>query len=113
MRHRVTNIEEFSPNDRVAQTGDRPEERPGGAIDSEALWGVSELAAYLRISPNSIYKMTARKAVFRIPHIRIGGKLRFRRADVDEWLTLLTVSNLETLSRVRKKASEAGHGNHP
>ena len=40
---------------------------------------------------SSVYKMTARKAAVRIPHIRIGGKLRFRQSDIDRWLTLLTV----------------------
>ena len=56
--------------------------------------------------------MTARKAAVRIPYIRIGGKLRFRPADVDRWLELLSVSNLETLIRVRQKVLKASHGHH-
>jgi hypothetical protein len=62
---------------------------------------------------HSIYKMTARKAAIKIPHIRIGGKLRFRQADVDRWLTLLTVSNVEHLSRMRQKASQVTHAHYP
>jgi hypothetical protein len=57
--------------------------------------------------------MTAKHAAVRIPHIHIGGKLRFRRADVDRWLTLLTTSNIETLTRVRQKVDEATHGHDP
>jgi len=54
--------------------------------------------------------MTARKASVRIPHIRIGGKLRFRRSTIDEWLSLLTVSNLDTLTKVRSALRKGTHG---
>jgi hypothetical protein len=60
----------------------------------------------------SIYKMTARKASVRIPHVRIGGTLRFRRTDIDRWLQLLTVSNLEALAKVRRHAQQVTHGDH-
>ncbi len=83
------------------------------AAPVEAIWGVNEASAYLQIPVSSIYKMTARKADVRIPHIRIGGKLRFRRADIDRWLTLLTVSNLETLSKLKEKVSKVTHGTNP
>jgi excisionase family DNA binding protein len=61
---------------------------------------------------SAIYKMTARKAAVRIPYVRIGGKLRFRRSDVERWLSLLTVSNLDTLARVRQAVSKVTHGNN-
>src|SRR5687768_1887654 len=83
---------------RAARTQLRPALRPEvGTATPEPLLVVSEVAAYLQVSTHSVYKMTARKASIRIPHIRIGGKLRFRKADIDRWLTLLTVSNLDTL----------------
>jgi excisionase family DNA binding protein len=97
---------------RAARPEDRTVDRTGGFRDSgppDALWDVAQTAGYLRISTSFLYKMTARKARVRIPHIRIGGKLRFRRADVDRWLTLLTVSNLDVLSRLRQKAGADGH----
>jgi hypothetical protein len=56
--------------------------------------------------------MTARKAAVRIPHIRIGGKLRFRQSDVDQWLRLLTTSNMEALSQMRQKVLQVGDGEH-
>lgn len=41
-----------------------------------SLWNIADLSAYLQIPVSSIYKMTARQAAVRIPHIRIGGTLR-------------------------------------
>lgn len=90
---------------RAARPGDQPEERPGG------LWDIRGVSRYLKVPVSSIYKMTARKAAVRIPHIRIGGKVRFRQEDIDRWLTLLTVSNLEVLSNMRRKVAEVTHGN--
>lgn len=88
----------------------RPEDRPALRPDAPGLWAVDQVAAYLQVSVHAVYKMTARKAVVRIPHIRIGGKLRFRPSDIDRWLTLLTVSNLEVLSRMRRHLSQVYHG---
>src|SRR5258707_14340468 len=91
---------------RAARPADRPAHRPEGEQRSNAapeIWDVAGVSAYLQIPVSSIYKMTARKAVVRIPHIRIGGTLRFRHADVDRWLTLLTTSNIEALSKTRQK----------
>jgi excisionase family DNA binding protein len=100
---------------RTARPGDRPEDRPGTnpLLGNGSLWDIADVSAYLRIPVSSIYKMTARKAPVRIPHIRIGGKLRFRRSDVDRWLTLLTTSNIEALSKMRQKVSQVNHGHNP
>src|SRR5687768_7759500 len=87
---------------RVARPADRAAHRAGGSVEG-ALWDVDGVSAYLQVPVSSIYKMTARKGAVRIPHIRIGGKLRFRRSDVDQWLTVLTDSNLEALATKRQK----------
>jgi predicted DNA-binding transcriptional regulator AlpA len=79
----------------------------------DRLWNIHEVGTYLQIPAASIYKMTARRARIVIPHIRISGRLRFRRRDVDEWLTLLSVSNLETLRKMRRKSQEVLYGNDP
>jgi len=68
------------------------------------------VAAYLQVPVGAIYRMTGRRAAMRIPHIRIGNRLRFRRSDIDRWLSLLTVSNLQTLATVRRKVEEVAHG---
>ena len=100
---------------RAARTGDRPEDRTGATrrLADGSLWDIADVSAYLQVPVSSIYKMTARKAPVRIPHIRIGGTLRFRQADVDQWLTLLTTSNIEALSKMRQKVSKVNHGDHP
>src|SRR5206468_9213635 len=100
---------------RAARPGDRPEDRTGAdrRAGRGSLWDIADVSAYLQVPVSSIYKMTARKAVVRIPHIRIGGKLRFRQSDVDQWLTLLTTSNIEALSKMRQKVSRVPHGHDP
>ncbi len=111
---RPTNARDSPLVARAARPGDRPAARPGGDTGTaDALWGIAEVAAYLRLSANAVYKMTARTASVRIPCIRIGGKLRFRRLDIDRWLTLLTVSNLDVLMKMKEKALKVTHGNDP
>jgi len=100
---------------RAARPELRPEVRTGpvqAAEAPDALWSVSEVGAFLKIPASSIYKLTARKSRAPIPHILIGGRLRFRRSDIEQWLTLLSVSNLEVLARMRKKSTQVTHGNH-
>ena len=82
---------------------------------SDRLWAIADVAEYLQLPISSVYKMTGAKAGFRIPHIRINGRLRFRKADIDRWLELLTVSNLNVLAKVAKAAAKvkADHGLDP
>ena len=72
---------------------------------SDRLWSVTDVADYLRVPVSSVYKMTGPKARTRIPHVRISGRLRFRKAHVELWIELLTVSNLDTLKKVAKATS--------
>jgi excisionase family DNA binding protein len=115
MRNRSGLIQETRETPRAARPGDRPEDRT--AADRRAgrgsLWDIADVSAYLHVPVSSTYKMTARKAVVRIPHIRIGGKLRFKQSDIDQWLTLLTTSNIEALSKMRQKVSQVTHGHDP
>ncbi len=106
-------IEEKHDSERAARPGNRSGNRPAAPGSEDGLWDIAGVASYLLIPVSSIYKMTARKAAVRIPHIRIGGKLRFRRSDVDQWLTLLTTSNIEALSKMRQKVSQVKHGHDP
>ena len=70
--------------------------------EPDRLWSVAEVADYLSMPASSVYKMTGPKARTRIPHVRIAGRLRFRKRDIDSWIELLTVSNLGTLRKVAK-----------
>jgi len=111
MRNQSGLIEVRRKTPRAARPVDRPEDRTGAnpRADRGSLWDIAEVSAYLQIPVSSVYRMTARKARVRIPHIRIGATLRFRQSDVDQWLTLLTTSNIEALSKMRQKVSKVTH----
>jgi excisionase family DNA binding protein len=42
-----------------------------------------ELAAYLRVSRATVYRLFKRRG---LPGFRVGRDRRFRRADIDEWI---------------------------
>lgn len=81
----------------------------------DRLWTIRDVAGYLGVPVSAVYKMTAPKATLRIPHLRIAGRLRFRRSDIDRWLDVLAVSDVSKLVRVRStiaKLTGARHGLH-
>jgi len=103
MSNPTESINENHEVDRVARPGDRPVDRPEPTLQlPEGLWGVTDVSRYLQIPVSSIYKMTAQHAAVPIPHIRIGGKLRFRRTDIDRWLALLTTTSSDSLRKIRR-----------
>lgn len=109
-----TETREMPHSPRAAGPAVRPAARPEGAAgDLDALWDVRDVARYLKLPTSAIYKMTARAAAVHVPHIRIGGALRFRRAEVDRWLAALTVTNVDRLAKVRERALEVPHGHDP
>jgi excisionase family DNA binding protein len=61
------------------------------SMKQQPLWKISDVAQYLGIPLKSVYSMTSPKAAIRIPHIKIAGKVRFRKADIDLWLDQCTV----------------------
>jgi excisionase family DNA binding protein len=52
-------------------------------IDPQPLLTVDEAVHYLRISKNTIYGYTSKG---RIPHIKQGKRLLFRKSQLDAWL---------------------------
>lgn len=70
-------------------------------MEMECLWKISDVAQYLGIPLSSVYKMTGPKAVLRIPHIRIAGKVRFRKDDIDLWLNQLMVATSGLFAKLR------------
>lgn len=48
-----------------------------------ALMTLEEVASYLRLSKDTVYRMAQRG---RIPASKVGMQWRFRREDVDQWL---------------------------
>jgi excisionase family DNA binding protein len=70
-------------------------------MEKECLWKISDVAQYLGIPLSSVYKMTGPKAALRIPHIRIAGKVRFRKGDIDLWLNQLMVATSGLFAKLR------------
>lgn len=70
-------------------------------MTEQCLWKISDVAQYLGIPLSSVYKMTGPKSALRIPHIRIAGKVRFRKADIDQWLDQFMVSTNNLFARLR------------
>lgn len=57
---------------------------PRGAESSERLWTVSELSDYLRVPPATLYNWRCRG--IGPSGIRVGKYVRYRPADVEQWL---------------------------
>lgn len=78
----------------------------------EGLWDIEQVAGYLKLSVASVYHMTGPKAGLKIPHIKLSSRLRFRKTEIDEWLALLSVSNIGLLAKARDRAQGVRRGNH-
>jgi excisionase family DNA binding protein len=81
---------------------------PDAVQDASELWDIEEVAAYLKVPVGSVYHMTKRKAGLRIPHVKLGSRLRFQKTAIDEWLGLLSVSNVDLLAKARTRARTKG-----
>jgi len=57
--------------------------RGGNNSDYHEIMTVEEVAAYLRLKPQTIYKWAQEK---RIPAAKLGKEWRFRKSVVDRWL---------------------------
>jgi excisionase family DNA binding protein len=65
----------------------------------EIIFSINEVAAYLKIPKSTIYKLSEKG---KIPSIKIGKQLRFRKSSLDKWF-----SEQEGLSRGRAEQSPA------
>jgi predicted DNA-binding transcriptional regulator AlpA len=54
---------------------------------------LDDVAAILKLKRSAVYEMTRQRSQVRqdhpIPYIRIAGHLRFRRCDIENWLSRL------------------------
>ena len=57
--------------------------QPDGAIHMDDLMTLAEVAAYLRLSKDTVYRMASGG---KLPASKVGSQWRFRRDDVDQWL---------------------------
>ena len=60
-----------------------PGDRRAGPAPAGEILTLEEVAAYLRLTPQTIYKWAQEK---RIPAVKLGKEWRFRRSILDRWL---------------------------
>ena len=56
------------------------------AMGNDAYFTARELADYLRLNVQTVYRKTKEGGTYRLPHTRIDGSIRFKKSDVDKWL---------------------------
>ena len=70
--------------------------------DNEILT-IEEVAAYLRLTPQTIYKWAQEK---RIPAAKLGKEWRFRKSIVDRWLDEQILSSDSGFEYLRKETTD-------
>lgn len=60
-----------------------PDDRSPGPARAGEILTIEEVAAYLRLTPQTIYKWAQEK---RIPAVKLGKEWRFRRSILDRWI---------------------------
>ena len=89
----LTNTIEF-PEELIKQIADKVSWTVMNAIRSQAptqsndIMGVPELCKYLDMSKRWVYDRVNDKS---IPHMKIGGVLKFEKKDIDKWLETFRV----------------------
>ncbi len=68
-----------------------------GKYEDDIIYDVPGLCAYLSVSDKWIYERTHLKE---IPHLKVNGILRFRKRDIDKWLSSFNVPAINRPSRV-------------
>ena len=53
-----------------------------------ALLDIGPVATYLGVSPHTLYKMVSQR---RIPYIKVGSRVKFDPANLDDWIKQQTV----------------------
>ncbi len=73
--------------------------RTGAGQPDDALMDVQELAQYMKVDESWIYARTGQQ---RIPYIKKGKYLLFRRSEIDKWLQQDAVKPLAPFTGIRK-----------
>jgi excisionase family DNA binding protein len=73
--------------------------RRGRLLDNDILT-IEEVAAYLRLTPQTIYKWAQEK---RIPAAKLGKEWRFRKSIIDHWLDEQILSSESGFEYLKKQ----------
>ena len=70
-----------------------------GPLPNNDILTIDEVAAYLRLKPQTIYKWAQEK---RIPAVKLGKEWRFRKSILDRWLDEQMLSEDSGFSHMRR-----------
>ena len=74
----------MATDERVAGgRGAGADEAPSSQPQAHQLLTVTEVAQFLRFTPESVYQLVHRR---KIPYVKVCGALRFKRSDIDAWI---------------------------
>src|SRR5512143_119769 len=62
----------------------KPTSLPPDPPAAPEIFNIRQLAAYLMVSEKTIYRMIEKR---QIPGVRVGSQWRFRRRDIEDWLS--------------------------
>ena len=79
-------------------------ELSNGADISKEILTIEELAGYLRLKPQTIYKWAQEK---RIPAVKLGKEWRFRRSVIDRWLDEQMLGDESGFGHLRDEGGKA------
>ena len=74
---------------------------PRGHSPHNEILNIEEVAAYLRLTPQTIYKWAQEK---RIPAAKLGKEWRFRRSIIDHWLDEQILSRESGFEHLKRDA---------
>ncbi len=74
----------------------------GRLVENEILT-IEEVAAYLRLTPQTIYKWAQER---RIPAVKLGKEWRFRKSIIDRWLDDQILSSESGFEHLHKEKAE-------
>ncbi len=66
------------------------------AVPARRLMNIQEAAAYLRLSPHTLYTMVSQR---RIPYVKVGRLTKFDLALLDQWIKQNTVMPMSPKAR--------------
>ena len=81
---------------------DRSQRGPGADHD---ILTIEEVASYLRLKPQTIYKWAQEK---RIPAAKLGKEWRFRKSIIDRWLDQQMLGDDSGFSHLRQRDQAKG-----
>jgi excisionase family DNA binding protein len=60
----------------------------------KSLWNIKEVSCFLNVKESYVYRLTSEN---RIPHLKLGGHLRFSPEQIEKWLSQKAQNHIRLL----------------